>query len=110
MGRGRWFSRKPNESQDPEFSDYFNEVYHFNNLSTVLVFLLSFIICYPQLVSGAEAGRPKLIRGALTTLDGKPLAGATVEILDGSGRTLAQCVSDSKGEFAIETDAPPGEY
>ncbi len=61
-------------------------------------------------ISAAAAGRSTLIRGVLTTAGGKAIGGALVEILDNAGNIIARSVSDSKGQFEIETDTPAGAY
>jgi tetratricopeptide (TPR) repeat protein len=53
---------------------------------------------------------PKLIRGVITTQDGKALAGATIELFNLTGISVAKSVTDSNGRFDIVTDAVAGEY
>ena len=110
MRRERWSSRTPNELQIQKFFGHSYNVHLLTCRLLVPAFLLTLLICSIGSVSAAETGRLKLIRGVLTTSDERPIVGATVEILDRSGKTVAKSLSDPNGEFEVETDAPPGEY
>lgn len=110
MRRERWSSRTPDELQSQNFFSHSYNVDLVTCRSFVPVFLLIVSICSTSSVSAGEMGRLKLIRGVLTTSDEKAIVGATVEILDRSGKTVAKSLSDPNGEFEVQTDAAPGEY
>lgn len=107
----RYCSRLPRNKPDPQQSrNYFYQVNRVTWKCSLLLFLLALIIAGTQKSVAEENGPSKLVRGVLTTLDGNPLSGATVEIFDHAGVQVARSVTDSDGQFAIVTDAAAGEY
>ena len=87
--------------------------YQLNRVTSKLLFLalcFAAIVTYPGASASGGNEPSKLVSGILTTLDSKPLSGATVEIFDQAGVQVAKTVTDSDGQFAIVTGVAAGEY
>jgi tetratricopeptide (TPR) repeat protein len=111
MRRRHEFSPKHDNLFHPTFCDHFNQPNRFTCKGCILALFLALLASFPiQLAAANEGGPAKRIRGVLTTLDGKPLSGATVEISDYAGSQIAKSITDSEGRFEILTDAMAGEY
>jgi tetratricopeptide (TPR) repeat protein len=77
----------------------------------LLLLLLFFTIAgSTQSVSAVHSGATKVVQGIITTREGKPLVGATVELFDLTGSEVAKTETDSGGRFKVVTDAVAGQY
>src|SRR5271165_2694106 len=80
----------------------------------VVAILLTALLVLPLAIrapaSGLERAPYKFIRGTITPGDGRPIAGATVEICDLRGVAIVAAITDQTGRFEIATQAAEGEY
>jgi len=77
---------------------------------SLVVFSLICVGIASYAVTPQAASTQKLLRGIVSTQNAQPLAGATIEIVDALGNSVAQSQTDSDGRFEILTDAAAGEY
>ena len=114
MSRERRARRTQNQSHDPESCRYTDQANHVSRLPSkwaVVLILLLTLFGPSSLQSQSAVDRsPKLIRGVITTQAGKALAGATVELFDLSGASVAKSETHPDGRFEIVTNAGAGEY
>lgn len=99
-----------NSSQSPDHNKVNQDSRVLFVRRALIVFLL---ICID---TAAYAGTPqtsrvkKRLRGVVATQNAQRLVGATVEVVDSEGNSVAKSKTDSDGRFEILTDSPAGEY
>jgi tetratricopeptide (TPR) repeat protein len=73
--------------------------------------LLALLVLTSISLAAESAGiQQKLIRGAIVTAEGKPVANAIVEIRDLRGLQIGRSFTDNDGRFEISAAAGPGHY
>ena len=110
MARRYRFSPRRNKSNLQQSQTHSYEVNRVTSKSLFLVLFLAAVLANPNSSASAETQPSKVVRGVLTTIDSKPLSGATVEIFDQSGGQVAKTLTDSDGQFAIVTNVVAGQY
>jgi Tfp pilus assembly protein PilF len=112
LSRGLSFSSPPCTCRNTKNLNHASRVAQasLKTAGVVLATILLLAFALPMAASGLEGGRYKLIRGVITTRDGRPIARAAVEIFDLRGAQIAAAVTGDDGWFEITTDAAPGEY
>lgn len=100
------------------FSHDYRKVDRLSSLSRavhVRVFCLSLVFlfhgsCLNLAAQATNAGRQELLHGSIFTAQGQPASEAAVELRNLKGIKVASAVTDSAGNFEIESAAELGEY
>jgi outer membrane receptor protein involved in Fe transport len=81
------------------------------SVSILVLGVASLFILFVSSAQGAQASKAprQAITGTVTDALGRPLAGATVELQNSAGKTVAKAKSDTEGRFTF-ADIAPGVY
>ena len=78
--------------------------------ASLSLFFLLLLLCLDSGAQAPKAGGQELLHGSVFTAQGQPAAEAAVELRDLHGIKVASAITDSTGNFEINSAAAPGEY